>query len=104
MEGILKVTPEKLMTSSEQFGMTANQMRAHTDEMMSLINSLKGVWIGEAQDAYNSRFNMLQSDMDKLYRMVTEHASDLMQMAMTYSEAENNNTVTGQSLNGNVIV
>ncbi len=104
MEGILKVTPEKLMTSSEQFGMTANQMRAHTDEMTSLINSLKGVWIGEAHDAYNSRFNIMQSDMDKLYRMVTEHASDLMQMAMTYSEAENNNTVTGQSLNGNVIV
>ena len=104
MEGILKVTPEKLMTSSEQFGNTANQMRAHTDEMMTLINSLKGIWIGEAQDAYNSRFNMLQTDMDKLYRMVTEHASDLMQMAMTYSEAENNNTVTGQSLGGNVIV
>ncbi|MCR4789421.1 MAG: WXG100 family type VII secretion target [Lachnospiraceae bacterium] len=104
MEGILKVTPEKLMASSEQFGATAKQMRAHTDEMMALINSLKGIWIGEAQDAYNAKFNMLQTDMDKLYRMVTEHSSDLMQMAATYAEAENTNTTTGQSLGGNVIV
>ncbi|MCR4991130.1 MAG: WXG100 family type VII secretion target [Lachnospiraceae bacterium] len=104
MEGILKVTPEKLMSSSEQFGATAQRMRAHTEEMINLINSLKGIWIGEAQDTYNSKFNMLQSDMEKLYRMVTEHSSDLMQMALTYSNAESSNTVTGSSLGGNVVV
>lgn len=104
MEGYLKVTPEKLISSSEEFGATGQQMNSLTQEMMTLIQSLKSVWQGEAASAYGNKFASLQSDMDKLYRMVIEHSQDLSTMAQSYQEAENANTEAGNSLNTNVVI
>lgn len=103
MEGILKVTPEKLLQTSEEFGNMAVQMSGLTQEMMSLVDSLKGVWSGEAQAAYGNRFNMLNTDMDRLYKMVVEHSNDLSAMAQSYQEAENANAETGNSMDVNVV-
>jgi len=104
MQGYLKVTPEKLLSSSEEFGATGQQMSNLTNEMMNLVMSLKGIWSGEASMAYGNKFSSLQTDMDKLYRMVLEHSQDLSEMARGYSEAETTNMDTGNSLNSNVIV
>lgn len=104
MEGILKVTPEKLISTSEEFGASGQSMNNLTQEMMSLVQSLKAIWNGEAAMAYGNKFSSLQSDMDKLYRMVMEHSQDLTEMAQGYMEAENINTEKGNSMNSNVIV
>lgn len=104
MEGILKVTPEKLISTSEEFGVCGQNMNSLTQEMMSLVQSLKAIWSGEASMAYGNKFSSLQSDMDKLYRMVMEHSQDLTEMAQGYMEAENTNTEKGNSMNSNVIV
>ena len=42
MEGILKVTPEKLIQTSGEFAGTGGQMKNLTGEMMSLVQWLKG--------------------------------------------------------------
>ena len=104
MEGYLKVTPEKLIASSEEFGASASEMNNLTNEMLELVQNLKGFWQGEASLAYGTRFGALQTDMEKLYRMVMEHSSDLSEMARGYAEAENLNTEKGSSLQNNVIV
>lgn len=104
MDGILKVTPEKMLNSSEEFGTEATQMHSLTDEMMSLINSLNGVWLGDAGSAYIAKFGSLQMDMDKLYRMVLEHSKDLSEMAASYAQAESTNVETGSILSSGVVV
>lgn len=104
MEGILKVTPEKLISASDEFAASGNQLRQLTSEMMSLIQSLKGVWQGEASNAYGNRFSQLQTDMDKLYRMVAEHSKDLSEMASSYMQAESGNTEQGSGMSVGVIV
>ncbi|MCQ2498901.1 MAG: WXG100 family type VII secretion target [Lachnospiraceae bacterium] len=103
MEGILRVTPEKLKGAAGEFSGTSNTIKAITDEMMAVINSLKGSWQGEASEAYTSRFNQLQDDMDRIYRMVNEHVKDLNDMADEYIKAENMNVETGNALKGDVI-
>lgn len=103
MEGILKVTPEKLIQTSGEFATTGNQMKNLTSEMISQIQGMKGIWQGEAADAYGTKFNSLQTDMDKLYRMVQEHVNDLQEMAAQYQMAETGNTEQGSGLNINVI-
>lgn len=103
MEGILKVTPEKLMQSSGEFAIVGNQVRNLTGEMMALVQSMKGLWLGEASLAYAGRFQGLQTDMDKLYRMIQEHASDLQEMAGQYFKAESGNTEQGNALDSNVV-
>lgn len=103
MEGILKVTPEKLIQTSGEFAATGNQMKNLTSEMISQIQGMKGIWQGEAADAYGTKFNSLQTDMDKLYRMVQEHVNDLQEMASQYRMAETGSTEQGSGLNINVI-
>lgn len=103
MDGLLKVTPEKLLSSSEEFGSMGVEMNNLTRQMMELVNGMKSIWQGEAQGAYNNKFSMLQTDMDKLYRMVEEHSRDLSEMARNYQEAENVNMESGQSLESNVV-
>ena len=103
MEGILKVTPEKLLAGSEEFESMASVMANLTGEMMNLVMNLKGIWQGEASNAFGNKFASLQTDMDKLYRMVEEHAQDLSEMARNYQEAENINQESGNSLNSGII-
>lgn len=104
MEGILRVTPEKLIQASGEFAAAGNQMKNLTSEMISQIQGMKGVWQGEAAEAYGSKFHSLQTDMDKLYRMVQEHVKDLQEMAGQYQMAETGNTEQGSGLNIHVIV
>ena len=104
MEGILKVTPEKLVQTSGEFASAGSQMKSLTGEMLSLIRNLRSSWQGEAATAYGNRFDNLSQDMDKLYRMVQEHAEDLQEMARQYQSAESGNTQTGNGMRGNVIV
>lgn len=104
MEGMLKVTPEKLIQASGEFEAAGGQMKNLTGEMLSLISGLGSIWQGEAASAYQGKFENLSSDMEKLYRMVQEHATDLQEMAARYQSAESGNTEQGSSLQNGVIV
>lgn len=103
MEGILRVTPEKLLQTSGEFAALGSQMKSLTGEMLSLVRKLNGVWQGEAATAYGNRFDSLSPDMEKLYRMVQEHVQDLQEMARQYQTAEKGNMDQGSSLNINII-
>lgn len=104
MEGILKVTPEKLIQTSGDFSGIGTQMKNLTGEMLEQVQSMKGIWQGEAASAYGDKFHSLQSDMDRLYRMVQEHVNDLQEMAAHYQKAEEGSTRQGAGLNANIIV
>jgi WXG100 family type VII secretion target len=103
MEGTLKVTPEKLSSTAEQFSSTGTQVKNITQNMISLVDGLKGVWEGEASTAYNTKFHQLDDDMEKIHRMIQEHVKDLQKMAQQYQTAETANTEAGNSLAGDVI-
>lgn len=104
MDGILKVTPEKLIQASGEFSTVGGQMKNLTAEMMAKVQGMKNMWQGEAAGVYSSKFHSLQSDMDRLYRMVQEHASDLQEMAVSYQNAEAGNMEHGNSLHADIIV
>ncbi|MCR4924549.1 MAG: WXG100 family type VII secretion target [Lachnospiraceae bacterium] len=88
MEGILKVTPEKLIQASGEFSQTGKTISSLTAEMITIVNSLKNIWQGEAADSYNSRFFSLQDDIEKINRIIQEHVNDLNEMAREYQNAE----------------
>ena len=103
MDGIIKVDPQKLISTSEEFSATGNQVKTLTDNMITIIDSLRTVWEGEAATTYNTKFHQLQDDMEKMNRMIQEHVKDLVEMAQQYITAENTNIDTGNSLAGDVI-
>jgi len=103
MDGFLKVDPQKLISTADEFNTTGGQVKGLTDQMITIIDSLKSAWEGEAATTYNTKFHALQDDMDKMYRMIQEHVKDLNEMAQQYMNAENANIDTGSSLADDVI-
>lgn len=103
MDGIIKVDPQKLISTADEFNGTGGQVKGLTDQMVSIIDSLRSVWEGDAATTYNTKFHQLQDDMDRMYRMIQEHVKDLNEMAQQYITAENANVETGNSLDGDVI-
>lgn len=103
MDGIIKVDPQKLISTADEFNTTGGQVRSLTEQMMSIIDSMKSMWEGEAATTYNTKFHQLDDDMQKMHRMIEEHVKDLNEMAQQYIAAENANIETGSSLAGDVI-
>ena len=103
MEGFLKVDPAKLISAAEEFNGTGGQVRSLTDQMITIVDSLKTVWEGEAATAYNQKFHQLDDDIERIHKMIQEHVKDLQEMAQQYITAENANMDTGNSLAGDII-
>lgn len=103
MEGILKVTPEKLISTADEFQTTGGQIKTLTQDMIAMVDSLKSTWEGEASTAYSQKFHQLEDDMTRMHRMIDEHVKDLNEMARQYQAAENANMETSNSLQGDII-
>lgn len=104
MEGILKVTPEKLIQASTEFSSTGKTISALTQEMTTIMNGLKSIWQGDAATGYGNKFHGLQDDIEKINRMIQEHVTDLNEMAREYQSAETANTEESSRLLTEVIV
>ena len=103
MDGIIKVAPESLAQTAGEFGTKATTLQGVTNEMMNLITGLSSTWGGDAAQAYLNKFKGLQSDMDRMFRMVNEHSTDLQNMATAYANAEKANASAAQGLSNNII-
>ncbi len=88
MNGILKVTPEKLISAAGDFSSSSSVVSGLTRQMVSMVDGLKSVWTGEAANAYNQKFHQLDDDIQRLNKMIQEHAADLKEMATAYQTAE----------------
>ena len=104
MTGNLLVTPEKLISTSQEFSGSASQVQQITNQMLEIINSLSSTWSGEAHTAYHTKFNALNNDMARIHKMIMEHSNDLNEMAANYKTAESTNVEAGSALQPDVIV
>ncbi len=98
ISGNLRVTPEKMISISGQFGSSNSTVKNLTNNMLNIASALKSTWGGEAANTYYQKLNGLTNDMNKLYKMIKEHTDDLQLMAKTYQTAERANQATASSL------
>ena len=103
MNSILKVTPEKLTETAGEFQNTESNIRNITQEMISIVESFKPVWQGEAATGFSNRFAALNDDMNRLYALIRKHSDDLIEMAEEYRRAEDESNALAQSLTGGAI-
>ncbi len=103
MQGIIKVSPQKLTATAGEFSKQGSQICQYTASMMELINQLNTAWEGAAATAYITRFRNLQDDITKLTKMVQEHSTDLQEMAKYYKDADDKSKEAAASLAVDVI-
>ena len=104
MTGNLRVTPEKLISVSGQFGESDSTVNSLTTAMMNIASELNSTWAGEAATGYYAKLKGLDGDMQKLHRMIQEHTKDLAEMAKTYQDAEKANMDTANALKTSDII
>ena len=82
MNGTLRVTPEKLISTAQTFSSTAGTVQNLTSSMLSTVESLS---------------------INKMVRMINEHSTNLQAMAQSYQEAERTAQETAATLQTDVI-
>ena len=103
MNGILRVTPEKLIASAQQFSSSAATVQNLTNTMISTVDALNGTWSGEAATSYYQKAHGLQDSINRMIRMINEHSTDLQAMAQVYQEAERAGQESAAALQTDVI-
>lgn len=103
MTGTIRVSPEKLISTSQEFSTQGSTINALTGEMLSIVASLSSVWEGDAATSYMTKFKSLETDIQALNRMIQEHVNDLQQMANVYNTAEQSNVDDASSLLAGII-
>lgn len=103
MTGTIKVSPDKLISASQEFSAQGNTISSLTSEMLNIIASMSSTWEGDAAVSYMTKFKSLESDIQVMNRMIQEHVNDLQQMANVYISAEQANTEAAASLASGII-
>ena len=104
MADIIRVSPEKLISSAGVFETTANEVKSLTTNMTGTVQAMTGrIWSGEAQAAYTSKFNGLQGDINKLHQMIIKASTDMKTIANEFIKIEEQNKEQGSHLSSNPI-
>lgn len=101
---VLRVDPQVLISTADEFQASGSQVSVLTEEMMALVTGLSSLWEGEAAAMYISKFSALEDDIQKMVKMIAEHVTDLQEMAQNYIGAETTSTEYAESLVGDVII
>lgn len=103
MEGQLRVTPQDLINTSTDFSSRGQTVNSLTQEMLSLVSGLSGIWEGDAAGAYTKQFSALSGDISQINNKIKEHVDDLQEMAKRYQSAEDSNTTDNTSMPSDLI-
>ena len=103
MEGTILVTPENLKSVANEFASIGSAIRNLTSSMSDTVTNTSSIWSGEAAQAYISKFNSLQDDIERMHSMINEHVRDLNDMADRYLQAEAQAISDAQALSSDVI-
>ena len=104
MEAILKVSPQQLISTADEFSAIGNQVRELTSAMLEKMTNLGGVYESEEATAYIAKANGLQDDIAKLNALIQEHVTDLNEMAQRYLEASTTTSDLISTLSSDVIL
>lgn len=101
---ILRVEPQTLINTSEEFQSSGSRIQTQTEEMMNLVSGLTSIWESDASSIYISKFQGLSDDITRIIAMVNEHVADLQEMAANFISAESEAQAEAEALSGDVII
>ena len=104
MEATLRVAPEQLINTANEFSVIGNTVRSLTADLMEKMTNLNGIYESEEATAYITKARGLEDDICKLHAMIQEHVNDLNEMAQRYMDANASVNDLISSLSSDVII
>lgn len=100
----IKVTPERLLATSELMEKKSREVKQTAADMISLVTGIsRNIWSGEAQSSYIGKFRGLESDAERMHRMIEKQARHLASIAREYKQTEQKSQQAAAALKNNVL-
>ena len=94
MADVLKVTPEELQNTANQFKSYQQTLQTAYLQMSNAVRSLDTTWNGEASEQFKTQFDSMYKNLEQTEQKMTDAVDELMKAFDIYTEAEN--SIKGQ--------
>lgn len=101
---MLVVTPEVMRAKAVSTHGKIQGMKNSFENLETMVNRTGNYWIGEAGDTHREYFLSKKTDIDLIFRRLSEHARELEQMALVYENAEKEAAQISEDLPADVII
>ena len=102
-EVILKVTPEQLQAKAQVTKDNIKLLQTAFENISSIMARTQSYWIGEAGDLHRKLYTDENDQIQEMFARLSEHPTDLEQIARTYLDVENVVENIAMELPGDVI-
>ena len=103
MATVLKVSTAEIQRVSGEYNRIYGEVNNLTDNMLSLVTALRGIWEGEAAEAFIAKAMGLENDINQIKTMIQGHERELEEVAGIFDKAEMENVNGISALPGDVI-
>ena len=90
MADVLKVTPEELQATANQFKSFQQNMQTAYLQMSDAVRSLDTTWNGDASEQFKAQFDGMYKNLSQTEQKMTDAVDELLKAFDIYTEAENN--------------
>ncbi|MDE6590939.1 MAG: WXG100 family type VII secretion target [Oscillospiraceae bacterium] len=101
---ILRVTPEVLESTADQFSEVVKDIKNRFNRIQAISSKTKGYWQGDAGTRDRESYASYKEDISFLMKRLEEHPTDLLSMAGIYRAAEQEAVSQNAALKTNEIV
>lgn len=100
----LKVTPAELRAQSESVAVDVGRISSQFEDISRIMDSSDSFWRGDSAERFRGAYNGYKDEITEIVLRLSEHITDLNQMAGVYESGENEIVDYIGSLPSDVIV
>ena len=89
MADVLKVTPEELQSTANQFKTYQGNLQTAYLQMSDAVRSLDTTWNGEASEQFKTQFDAMYKNLSQTEQKMGDAIDELLKAHDIYQEAEN---------------
>ena len=97
--GFFQVTASELRTKAEDLRNLNSNYKNEVNGLVETEGTLKGKWIGQANDTFHNAFMKDKGQMDSFSTLIDRYVEVLLQIAQQYEKTEVANTEIANSRN-----
>ena len=87
---LISVSASQIKSKAEELRQLNGQFKSQVGDLDGKEMSLKGMWEGEANNAFHAAFQSDKTQFEAFYQLIEQYCNQMMEIAAKYEAAENN--------------
>ena len=88
MAGIIRVTPEELISMSNRYASEGSQVGEQVTRLDQMIQELESIWEGQSSQAFSEQYQSLRPSFLKMQQLLEDISSQLNSTAKALEDAD----------------